>query len=465
MKLILRFALIYLMFSAAIFVMLAFSTARREQARLEREAQADVRDLGYGLATALSFTFETGGLPVTRRAVSAIAHRAGEVDVVWDEDVSTGNQLGGVASVSRTTDSLSIRVPVVVANAAVGSIVLSRSLPRSERLFWGALVAELPGAIVLSVAVSLVAIVLGGTMIGKPLHRIVAHARRVGSGDYSARLRTDRSDEIGELKREMNTMCERLETARHALADEAAARLATLEELRHLDRLRTVGTIASNLAHELGTPLNVLLLRGQTLASGKASDQDAVRAGEVMIHQVDRMSRIVRQILDYARKAPPSYARLPLIDVVRRTVDLLAGIAKKSSVVFDGPLHFDGFASVSETLFEQALTNVLMNAVHAMPSGGTVRIRLRRDPEAKAEGALRAFAACVVDIEDQGVGVDADTLSRLFEPFYTTRERGKGTGLGLPVAKGIIEEHGGFIHIVSEVGKGTTVSIHLPEAP
>ncbi|MFO0665424.1 MAG: ATP-binding protein [Polyangiaceae bacterium] len=464
MKLIIRFALIYLLLSAFIFVLVAFSSAGREQARLEREAVADVRDLGYGLARALAITYEAGGPSATRRAVESITRHRSEVSISLAEDQAHAEQLGGSARVVRTSDALVVEVPVLANGRAAGLLELKRTLPNEQALFRMAIRSEIPGAFALSIAVSLVAILLGGAMIGRPLQRMVAHARRVGGGDYSARLRADRNDEIGDLKRELNHMCERLEASRVELAQESAARLATLEQLRHLDRLRTVGTIASSIAHELGTPLNVLLIRGQSLAAGKASQAEAARSGEVMVQQVEKMSRIVRRILDYARKDPSPQARQPLVGITRRSMQLLEGVASKAGVVFEGPEEFSGHVTVNLELFEQALTNVLMNAIHAMPEGGKLRVTLRREQQARAIDALQSFDACVVEVADTGIGIDPRDLSKLFEPFYTTKDAGKGTGLGLPVAKGIVEEHGGFIRVASRLQTGTTVSIYLPEA-
>ena len=249
----------------------------------------------------------------------------------------------------------------------------------------------------------------------------------------------------------------RLVEANARLEEESTARIETLETLRHLDRLRTVGTIASGIAHELGTPLNVLLLRGQALVKGACNGSEEVRdAGSVVVSQVQKMSRIVRQLLDFVRSRSGSVAdvsELVVEDVAEHAVFLLASMGKKHGVFLlveraREPTKVRGdFGQL-----EQALTNLIVNGIQAMPRGGDLRIRVASDEDETA----------VITVSDTGDGMTTEVCERVFEPFFTTKPRAEGTGLGLHVARGIVEDHRGSITVASERGRGTTFTIRLP---
>ena len=279
----------------------------------------------------------------------------------------------------------------------------------------------------------------------------------------SGRLAEDRADEIGHLKRELNVMCDKLAKAKTDLEDEATAHVETLEQLRHLDRLRTVATLSSAVAHELGTPFNVVLLRAQSLVDEGVSDEDRRDAARVIVAQVDRMSRIVRQLLDFSRSGGPSKGPLSLGSVLSDVRRLLGPLAKKHGVSLEARQDADVTVDADPLRLEQVVTNLVMNAIAAMPDGGTVELRLTTDDVPRPGQDLHLRAARI-DVIDQGTGISEEGLSRIFEPFYTTKAEGRGTGLGLSVVTGILEEHGGWLAAKSEEGHGSTFSVYLPLA-
>jgi signal transduction histidine kinase len=343
-------------------------------------------------------------------------------------------------------------------------LVVERALPPRSATFRAAFADELVMALVLALGSVALVGMLGGVLVGRPLERVVQQARRIGSGDLSQRLATNRTDEIGDLKREVNAMCERLAVTQKRADDEATARLSNLEQLRHLDRLRTVGTLASGIAHELGTPLNVLLLRGQSLARGELGADELGAAGRTIVGQVEKMSRIVRQLLDFARRERPTREHVQLESVAHRALDLLSSLARRAgveaTVEVDSPVSVDADAGQ----LEQAVTNLVMNAIQAMPSGGTLTLRVGTRPDTETPGGLRTLDGAYLAVEDTGTGMDEGTLRHVFEPFYTTKPAGQGTGLGLGVACGIASDHGGFIEATSTPGAGSTFTLTLPRA-
>ena len=318
-----------------------------------------------------------------------------------------------------------------------------------------------------SVIASVLASVVGLFFVVRPMRRLVAQARRVGLGDLSLRLDLPQKDEIGELGLEMNAMCDRLESARREVAAETDARLRAVEQLRHADRLMTVGKLASGIAHELGTPLNVVSGRARMIVDDPAGPL-VVENARIIRSQTDRMATIIRHLLDYARRREPKRAVTDLAALAKQTLALVAPLAQKHGVALEiDPESADVRARVDPMQIEQVVSNLLVNGIHAMPKGGPLRVSLRREELAPPSGAgADAASACAsIYVRDAGAGIPAEHVGRIFEPFFTTKGVGEGTGLGLSVAYGIVADHGGWISVHSEPGAGSTFGVHLPDEP
>jgi two-component system NtrC family sensor kinase len=320
-------------------------------------------------------------------------------------------------------------------------------------------------ALVVAILSASVTTLLGFAFVERPLRELVASVRRVGGGDLSYRIATRRNDEIADLAREMNRMCERLEEARESEHAAAEAKLVALAQLRHADRLVTVGQLAAGLAHELGTPLNVASARAKRLMSGTLSRDEVVEKATIVHEQVDRMTRLVRQLLDFARKRELQPTEIDVVSIATRAAALLEPIARKRGISLHGP-SADGAISAradSEQL-TQVVTNLVMNALDASASGGTVSVAVGRDRAVPPADDGRPELACVrIDVHDEGAGIAPESMSRVFEPFFTTKRIGEGTGLGLSIAYGIAKDHGGWIDVASRVGHGSTFTVWLPE--
>ena len=308
---------------------------------------------------------------------------------------------------------------------------------------------------------------LGSSIVGRPVRALVEQARRIGAGDLGIRLDLRQHDEIAELGREMNSMSSKLSDANARLVAETAARVHALQQLRHAERLVTVGKLASGIAHELGTPLNVVSGRAKMISQNPASDDSVRNNARIVMEQSERMAQIIRQLLDFARAGKPNKASIDLRHVVSSTLSLLRPIADKRRV----PLHFEGSEPVAEVIadaaqLQQVVTNLVVNAVQASPEGSQVEVGLRTAPSRVRPGAAgdtepaRGFVC--ITVSDHGPGMGEDTLERVFEPFFTTKDVGEGTGLGLAVAYGIVQEHGGFITVESKLGEGSRFEVYLP---
>lgn len=296
----------------------------------------------------------------------------------------------------------------------------------------------------------------------KPIRRLVVMAHAVGAGDFSRRLGLARRDEIGSLAAEMDAMCDQLEAARRA----HEVHVAALEQLRHSDRIATLGVLASSVAHELGNPLSVIENQAQLITSCSATMlHQAPKKALVIVEQTQRMTRIIEEILSFARMQPAKIARLDLTGVLRKAIALSQYTAKKyeTSIVLDlpeTPMEIDGDADK----LLQIVVNLAINGIQAMPRGGKLRVSANRvlqapieDPDSEPKNYVR------IDVSDDGIGIAADLVPRVFEPFFSTRVADGGTGLGLSVAQGIAREHEGWIAVESEPGRGSMFTVHLPE--
>jgi two-component system, NtrC family, sensor kinase len=252
-----------------------------------------------------------------------------------------------------------------------------------------------------------------------------------------------------------------LSLLRDRMDKEVELRTQAIDQLRHAERLTTIGKLAAGVAHELGTPLNVISGRASLIAAGRSADPESRKSAAIIVDQVERIATIIRHLLEFSRRGGMHRESVDLHSVCRETIELLAPTARKAGV----ELELQGVrtpASCNRSEIQQVLSNLLTNAVQATPEGGrvtvTTRLEMTRPPEAK--GPRREFA--VVAVRDTGTGIPLDVLPNIFDPFFTTKEVGSGTGLGLSVSYGIVNDHGGWIGVDTRVGEGATFTVYLP---
>ncbi len=225
------------------------------------------------------------------------------------------------------------------------------------------------------------------------------------------------------------------------------------EQLRQTERLAEMGTLASGMAHEIGTPMNVIMGRAEYLLA-RTQDEKIRQGLQTIIGQVERITKIMNQLLTFARRKPAERRPMDLRTTADDCLDMLRDRLEKSRIA----VTVKGAASLppvqaDRDQMSQVFLNLFLNAIHAMPDGGHLTVTL-----GEAGRQLR------VSVADTGHGIAPDDLSKIFNPFFTTKEIGKGTGLGLTVVHGIVQEHGGTISVESEPAHGTTFTVTLPVA-
>ena len=235
------------------------------------------------------------------------------------------------------------------------------------------------------------------------------------------------------------------------------------EQLRQTERLAELGTLASGMAHEIGTPMNVILGRAEFLQR-KTKDPDTAKGLQTIIDQVERITRIMNQLLIFARRRPIERRPMNLNKVVGETLEMIRERLKRHRIELKADLAPAlPLVYADPDQIGQVILNLAINALHAIGNEGTLRIGTAAVAVLQSSGGLPADMI-ELSVTDSGHGIAPEDLDKIFNPFFTTKEVGKGTGLGLTVVHGIVQEHGGQITVESELQKGTTFRILLPIA-
>jgi two-component system NtrC family sensor kinase len=319
--------------------------------------------------------------------------------------------------------------------------------------------------------------VRGAKRIFHPLERMstVVHATRLGQTDRVGRI--DSGDELAELAREFDAMLDRLET--HAADMEQQVELRTAElrqrnselertitalretrrQLVTAEKLAALGELTAGVAHEINNPTQVMLGNLDVIASDLGQQLEPVREDfELVIEQIYRIQAIIEKLLRYAR--PGDYAghlnEIDVNQVVTDTTALVAHMRHQQAFELDLQLHATRCITINQQELQQVLVNLISNAVHALPPSHGHIVLAAEDWEERG--------VCI-SVTDNGTGMTAAETSRIFNPFYSTKSEGNGTGLGLSVSYGLIRRYGGNITVTSTPGQGTCFKVWLLHEP
>ncbi|MEJ7733371.1 MAG: HAMP domain-containing sensor histidine kinase [Polyangiaceae bacterium] len=429
---------------------------------LVRVAQNAWKHGGAGTAASEVISAGSPALGVHTRLVS-LAPGASGTEAPMDPGLArTAQPGGGVYAVTARDDRL-VSYAALDGPASGWAVEIAESAADRGRLARSLVVRFAALTVALAVAFALVTMFLGGRIIGRPMKLLVAHARSVGRGELGHRTALAQRDELGELAAELDLMSERIAQATARAAAEGEKRLAALQQLRHADRLTTVGKLASGMAHELGTPLNVVHGRARLIEDDGGASPESRRSARIIVEQAERMTALIRRLLDFARRGAPKKESTDLAGIARRCIGLLQPLARKRGASLELTVVDDCCALVDPSAVEQVLTNLVMNALHASPGGGVVEMAVtatRTTPPPDVGGPEASYQRVLVG--DHGAGIDPVHLEHIFEPFFTTKGVGEGTGLGLSVAWGIVRDHGGWIAVETAPGEGSRFSVYLP---
>jgi signal transduction histidine kinase len=420
-------------------------TALLEQVEVKDPA-VDVFVLGEGGRLLGSSVGAEGNLTKVRNLV-----RDMDLQTLRVEELSTG-ELAAVAPL-RIRDSMGQLVVVLPLIGLRADLADER---RAVAVSVGLLIAAL--VMMIWVVVRL--------RVHLPLRQIIAGVRQIRSGDLSARIGLVGTYEFAELAREFDAMTGSLEQAQHDLATAAEAREKLELEMQRANRMAIVGEFAATLAHEIGSPLQVLNGRARDLATREDLPADATRSAAILVEQTDRVHHIVERLLDVARRKAPELVDFDIRESVQRVVELVSAHARRLGVQLDVDFQDVPRLRGDRAQVQQVLLNLIQNALRATSEGGgVVRITIYRSSFARAsESRPRRSVAIMVD--DTGSGIPQDILDRVFEPFFTAwdgERTSRGSGLGLAVVKSIVTDHGGIVRAEAlPQGSGARFVVHFP---
>jgi two-component system NtrC family sensor kinase len=332
-------------------------------------------------------------------------------------------------------------------------------------------------AVIEAVVVALLAGVVSALFILRvvlrPVRRLIRGARHVAAGNLDAEIPVQGRNEMDELAGAFNDMTRDLRLARQELTawsgqlesrlQERTAELTrTQREIAHVDKIASLGRLAATVAHELNNPLAGILnyskLTARTLRESGELEEARREADTYLLliqKEAGRCGTIVRSLLTFAHRGGANMGPHALGPILERALMLVRHHFEISGIrVERSPFEGDDRLVCDADQIHQALVALFMNAAEAMPHGGTLRVDVQG-----TQPDLR------IAIQDTGVGIPSDALDHIFEPFYSTKDRQEGAGLGLAVVHGIVQRHGGRIEVDSEVHRGTTFHLILPRRP
>lgn len=367
--------------------------------------------------------------------------------------------------VPGVSSPLSLRLSATVTLFIVGSLLLVEWLTRGfdTGAQQGILALYMVFAFVGGVGLAFALDVL----VTRPLGQVVGHVRNATLEGWTLETPIPRGKgEIAELAVALEDLRLRVEEKQTALnqlneqlEDRVAQRTAELQaaqaQLVHAAKMAGIGQLGAGVAHEVNNPNGIILSRAGYLlsvADEEGLDPDVIEDLEVIESQARRIADITGGLLKFGRRSNTARGALDLTRVAELIIELLARSAERSGVALSLEVAAGPLAHGSRSELEQVIFNLVKNAIEASEAGGEVRVEAR-------PSAIRVI--------DQGSGIPPDVLPRIFEPFYTSKPVGAGTGLGLSVSYGIVADHGGAIQAESPgpEGCGTVFSVQLPEEP
>ncbi len=296
--------------------------------------------------------------------------------------------------------------------------------------------------VLLVIFLGIIASFIFSRFITEPLKKFVEFTKVLGRGEYGKKVDVSSADEVGYLARNFNRLSMELK-----IAQEKMEEAYTYTHLLQAEKLSSVGQISAGLAHELKNPMTTLKMLFQAF---KEQPDMTKEDAEIINNEIEKIDNVLKNFLGFVKQKSSLFEYVNLNEMIERVLSLATFDIENSNIIVQKDM-LENLPEVKadRALLEQVFLNLILNAVHAMPDGGEIRI----------SGKTDEFFTEVM-IWDKGGGIPSDIQSRIFEPFFTTKE--DGTGLGLSIAYNIVKSHGGKLFFNSNDGKGTVFTVRLP---
>lgn len=360
---------------------------------------------------------------------------------VKSERIKLQRNMKEYLSISKGHRNYDVLLPVVVGNEQLGYVHIAMILDDfADMLRTNHINRLIATGIVF--AVGIVVSIFLSTKYTRPVRKLAEAARKIASGDLNETMEVKGKDEIGELNRSFNEMVKGLKEMKEME-----------ERLRQAEHLSKIGQLASGIAHEIRNPLNFINLSIDHLSDKYAkpdSREEVAKLFSSIKGEIQRLNRMVNNFLNYGKPLKLKITRVSLTDVLHEVIAIAEEKLIEQGIKVEAKFEKDiPEINIDCEQIKICFMNLLINSIQAMPDGGSLTI----------ETSVNNGTASVI-IKDTGLGISHENLSKIYEPYFTTKD--SGIGLGLAITKRILEEHKGAIEIDSEPDKGTTAVIKLP---
>jgi signal transduction histidine kinase len=429
-------------------VAVAFASLATERLQAELDAlelppgtEVAVVDRAGVTVTARPDPARWAGKPFAPELLSRVGAAGGPVTLDGPDRV---RRIYDLRPVTAPDGTVAIRV---LAGIPLGAVVDPVNRLTTRAVTWTLVV--LAGALAFSFLVAELVLV-------RRLRRIAEASRAIAGGDLAARTGVTSPDEIGALAARFDDMARALE----ALEREKRQRE---EELRQAQKVEVVGQLAGGIAHDFNNLLTVVLSAGTALRERLGASDEAQQDLREILDAAERAATLTRQLLAFSRRHRVEPRVVDVCETVTRLERMLRRVLG-GEIELRMELRGPSLVHADPSQLELAILNLAVNARDAMPGGGVLAVEVRPiASDSRPDGDdMPAGPLVRIAVRDTGHGIDAETQARMFEPFFTTKRAGRGTGLGLPIVKGVVADCGGALRVRSEVGKGTEFDLYFP---
>lgn len=462
-----------------------YSSLRRREAGLNRTMRSEVVAHAYTLQIALEDLIKGGRTSDAEHLVDRLSDNpylfrvtlfdeTGRVLMYSDLDtageqsaepevlrtIATGNRLEHL-DVIGGQEYFAVIMPVQLGEGRQGAFEIAQPTAQLRTEISRARRTQATNLAIVVVVIFVIVYLVLRRSLARPIRALLDGAAAIGRGDLSYRVTLSRpNDEFSRLASEFNRMADNLGAQHEAAVLASEQRLQLERELRHRDRLVLIGRISASVAHEMGTPLNVIDGRAAQLLKRPDSSVDIRQRNLTIIReQTRRIAQFVRQLLDLARTNGIRRQPVDLAQVFNDVGELIEVEANRNGVSVEIAAGLPVCIEGDKDMLRQVFLNLCINGIQAMPQGGHLRLECHPDGPTKDD---RQFI--VASVSDSGGGIAPEHLPQIFDPFFTTKDVGQGTGLGLAVSRRIVEDHGGWIAAANNpVDQGAVFTVFLPQ--
>ncbi len=488
-----RLILLLTLTISAVMSAAAWFTVRQRAVALEAAARSEVLAHAQTLQIAIEEDFSSERIDDARRLVTRMRENTGLYGVFlfdskgrlnissndsaprelqYVEEAKQSFATGRTIPVARELNGVeiySIIMPLKKAGKPIGAIEVAAPIA-----FVKEDIAKMRRSIILIamlIGLTILLVVLPVTHYGlsEPVQSLLKGALAIERGQLDYRVTIPRGGgEFATLAREFNRMADSLDDQRKRLHEESEERLALERKLQHTENLAMVGRLAAGVAHEMGAPLQVIDGRAKQLLNHPDAPLEQRQRYLILIRtQSERITRIVRQLLNLSRPYNLNLQQIDLSKAIYGAIELLELNAERAGIEIKVQGLNDITLQADPDLLHQVFLNIFQNAIQSMAQEETDGKETGRPGKLTIETARQAASErdagmAVVRIMDTGRGIPQEALSKIFDPFFTTKEIGQGTGLGLAISNRFVEEHGGWIEAANNDFGGATFTVFLP---